>query len=260
MKTTIAIIGDFNPANESHIATQDAVVHASKSLGFETEASWIGTEQVAAADGLQHLKRASGLWIAPASPYRSMEGALRAIHFGRQNGIPLLGTCGGFQHIILEYARNALGIPDARHEEVDPNAEQLVISRLFCSLVGRTGTIQLEPGSKVAIAYGRTTVREQYWCNFGLNPRFVERFQSSGLRIIGRDAEDGAVRAVELADHTFFIGTLFLPQLGSGLGAPHPLIAAFLRACKSNAKTESGRHPQHASTGVTSSPDRAIGE
>lgn len=231
MKTAIAIIGDFNPANESHIATQEAIAHASTALGAELHSNWIGTEKVAGLGGLDELRNAAGLWIAPASPYRSMEGALQAIRFARENQIPLLGTCGGFQHIVIEYARNVLGIADAGHEETDPDAEQLLISRLSCSLVGRTGTVEIESGSRVARAYGREKAQEQYWCNFGLNPKFVDRFQSGDLRIVGRDSDDGAVRAVELDGHPFFVGTLFLPQLGSSAAAPHPLIAAFVAAC-----------------------------
>jgi len=241
----IAIIGDFNAANESHIATQAAVAHSSTALGAEVQAKWVSTEQLAATGGLEGLRSATGFWIAPASPYRSMEGALAAIRFARQNKIPLLGTCGGFQHVIIEYARNVLGIVDAGHEEVDAGAERLVISRLSCSLVGRTGTVRFEPGSLVERAYGRGTAKEQYWCNFGINPAFEERFRFSELHLVGRDNDDGAVRAVELAGHPFYIGTLFLPQLGSSAVAPHPLIAAFVRACCGKKSTEGrNRHKE----------------
>jgi CTP synthase (UTP-ammonia lyase) len=230
MKNKLAIVGDFKPGNPSHAATDAAIDHSSSALGLAFEHSWIGTTEVARSDGLERLAAFSGFWIAPASPYQSMEGALSAIRMARERQIPLLGTCGGFQHIILEYARNVLGIADAQHEESAPDASRLVISRLSCSLVGRTMTIKLQQRTRVALAYGRTTVREQYLCNFGVNPAYVESLRSSSLRIVGSD-DEGVVRAVELNSHPFFVGTLFLPQLLSTPSEPHPLISGFLRAC-----------------------------
>lgn len=142
---SIAIVGDFNPSNQSHIATNDAIEHCSKSLGTPVEHGWIGTEELARPDGTRKLADVRGFWIAPASPYKSMDGALLAIRTARERRIPLLGTCGGFQHIILEYARNVLGFGDAEHEETHPHASRHFISRLACSLVGRTMTITLQP-------------------------------------------------------------------------------------------------------------------
>ncbi|MGO8677406.1 MAG: glutamine amidotransferase-related protein [Limisphaerales bacterium] len=228
--TLITVVGDFNAANRSHLATNEAIAHSSAALESKVEARWIDTAELAAPGGLGRLAGASGLWIAPASPYNSMEGALAAIRMARERGIPLLGTCGGFQHIILEYARNVLGIADAQHEESEPDHSRLVISRLSCSLVGRTMMIRLQPESLVGRAYGRSTAQEAYHCNFGVNPAYVETLWSSGLRIVGSD-DEGAVRAVELEAHPFFVGTLFLPQLDSTPARPHPLVTGFVRAC-----------------------------
>ncbi len=179
------------------------------------------------AGSMNRLAGVRGLWIAPASPYRSMEGALEAIRWARERQIPLLGTCGGFQHIILEYTRNVLGIADAEHEETHPDASRLIITRLACSLVGRTMTIALRPGSLVARAYGRTSIQEQYHCNFGVNPDYIEALGAGTLQIVGSD-DEGIVRAVELDSHPFFVGTLFLPQHRSTPTEPHPLVLSFL--------------------------------
>ena len=226
----IAIVGDFDASNQSHIATDDAIEHCSKSIGLPVEHHWIATEELARPDGTSRLADVRGFWIAPASPYKSMDGALLAIRTARERGIPLLGTCGGFQHIILEYARNVLGFTDAQHEETHPHASQLFISRLACSLVGRAMRITLQPDSLVARAYGRTKVEERYFCNFGVNPAFVDSLRLSALHIVGSD-DAGEVRAVELAEHPFFVGTLFLPQLISTPSTPHPLISEFVKAC-----------------------------
>lgn len=90
------------------------------------------------------------MWVTPGSPYKNLEKTLWAIRFARENGIPCFGTCGGFQHMVLEYARNVLGYQDAQHAEYDPYASSLFISALACSLAGRTMELHFEPGSRVA--------------------------------------------------------------------------------------------------------------
>ena len=228
--TTIAIVGDYRAGNKSHVATNDAVGHCSASLGLAVEHRWIGTDELARPEGMERLAEFSGFWIAPGSPYKSMSGALAAIRLAREQRIPLLGTCGGFQHIILEYARNVLGFSDAEHEETDPQASRLFISRLACSLVRRTMNSCLEPDSLVARSYGRTKIQEQYHCNFGVNPDYEDVLRASALRVVGAD-DEGVMRVVELPDHPFFVGTLFVPQLTSAQSSPHPLVSGFLKAC-----------------------------
>src|SRR6185503_20020036 len=186
---SIAVVGDFNPHNRSHPLTNEAIQHCGDALGVDAHANWIGTDEMAQPSATKRLKGFGGIWIAPASPYRSMEGALHTIRTARENRIPLLGTCGGFQHIVLEYARNVLGFEDADHEETNPTASRLFLSRLTCSLVGRTMDIALEPGSLLSGLYGGTRTREEYHCNFGVNTTFVDALRSSALRIVASDNE-----------------------------------------------------------------------
>jgi CTP synthase (UTP-ammonia lyase) len=122
-----------------------------------------------------------------------------------------------------------LGLRDADHEETAPGASTLVISKLVCSLVGQAQTITIIPGTLAEQIYGAASPREQFRCNYGLNPAFRTAVLSGALRISGIDS-DGDVRIVELNNHRFFIATLFLPQLSSNFARPHPVIAAFLRA------------------------------
>src|SRR5262249_33830729 len=143
-------------------------------LGLAVEFRWIDTAELAQPNGLKQLSEYTGFWIGPGSPYKNMDGALSAIRLARERGIPLLGTCGGFQHIILEYARHVLNFADAEHEESAPQASRLFISRLGCSLVGRTMSLTLTSGSMLARIYGQTNVQEQFLCNFGVNPEYVE--------------------------------------------------------------------------------------
>jgi len=122
-----------------------------------------------------------------------------------------------------------LGIRDAEHEETAPNAPDLVISKLTCSLVGQAQTIKIVPGTLAHRAYGKEEVVEEFRCNYGLNPEYRDEIFAGELEVAGMDS-NGEVRIVELSDHRFFIATLFLPQLSSSPGAPHPLIVAYLRA------------------------------
>lgn len=122
-----------------------------------------------------------------------------------------------------------LGLEGAEHEETAPDASDLVIRKLACSLVGQKQTIRIAPGSRAHAAYGRGASVEEFRCNYGLNPAYRQRFEASGLRVSGADA-NGEARIVELPGHRFYVATLFLPQLASSVESPHPLIAAYLRA------------------------------
>lgn len=226
-RISVGVIGDFDPEFPPHRATNSGLEHAAAALGVEIDVRWHGTEALAGADLTGTLVE-DALWCAPGSPYRSLEGALRGVRFARERNLPLLGTCGGFQHIVLEYARNVLGFADAQHAEYDPYASELFIAELACSLAGTEMAVSLAPGSRAAGFYGRTETTERYYCNFGLNPEHQRRLDEGGLRVVGVD-RDGEARVLELPGRRFFVATLFVPQLGSAPGAPHPLIVAYLR-------------------------------
>lgn len=167
-----------------------------------------------------------------------MDQTLQAIRHARENGLACFGTCGGFQHMIIEYARNVLGFKDAGHAEYDPYASNLFISELACPLAGREMKLAFSSGSRVAKIYGEMSAIEQYYCNFGVNPDHVSLLKSGPLKITGSDAE-GEIRVIELPDHPFFLGTLFVPQARSTAKRPHPLVTAFLKAV-----ADQGRHRQ----------------
>jgi CTP synthase (UTP-ammonia lyase) len=224
MKTSrIGIIGDFNPENPTHIFTNNGIQHAAEALGAPIEAVWLATDQPAEYGQFQ------GLFGSPGSPYKNFYRALSGIRYARENNVPFLGTCGGSQHMMIEYARNVMGLVDAAHAESDPYASCLFVTPLSCSLVGKTMEVTIKSTSIAAAAFGAERSMEAYYCNFGLNPQYQEQLENSGLAITGKDA-DGEVRIVELASHAFFVGTLFVPQAKSRSGVPHPLVSAFCRA------------------------------
>jgi CTP synthase (UTP-ammonia lyase) len=223
--TAIAILGEYTPASAPQATTTVAIGHAQARLGVAVEAAWIST---AAIDG-RLFERFDAVWIAPGSPYKNLEATLWAIRRAREAGMPCFGTCGGFQHMVLEYARNVLGFRDAQHAEYDPYASRLFVTQLACSLVGREMRLRFAAGSRVAAMYGALDATEEYYCNFGVNPEYVPLLGGGPLRMTGTDAE-GEARVIELPGHPFFLGTLFVPQTRSTSAHPHPLVSAFVEA------------------------------
>lgn len=225
MNKSIALLGEYTPTFPPHVSTNAAIEHSRNLLGVNINATWVSTENI----DQQLFEHYSAVWVAPGSPYKSMEKTLWAIRYARENKIPCFGTCGGFQHIVIEYARNVLSFKDAQHAEYDPYASNLFISQLACSLAGREMQLNFVPGSQVAAIYGGLSAKEHYYCNFGVNPDCIRELKQGPLRISGSDAE-GEIRVIELPSHPFLIGTLFVPQTRSTPERPHPLVTAFLEA------------------------------
>jgi CTP synthase (UTP-ammonia lyase) len=219
----IGVMGEFNESNATHVATNTGMQHAAEALGREFEVVWLPTDEP------QDFGVFAGLVCSPGSPYRSLDGALVGIRHARENGVPFLGTCGGFQHLVLEYARNVLGVSDADHAETNPHASRLFVTPLSCSLKGKVMDVEIRPGTRAASAYGALRSTENYYCNFGLNPEYTAQLEAAGLKVTASDA-DSEVRIMEVDGHPFCMGTLFVPQARSESGRPHPLVLAFCRA------------------------------
>jgi len=222
----IGLIGDRNDDVVAHRAIPLALGMAADACGVAIEPVWVPTDEVGTGAALAEF---DGLWCVPASPYRSMDGALSAIRVARERHIPFLGTCGGFQHAMIEYARNVLGWADAEHAETAPQATRQVIVPLLCSLVEVTDAVQLVADSRLAQAYGTTAIAEGYHCNYGLSPDFRQVLDNGPLRINAVD-DAGDVRGVELDDHPFFIATLFQHERGALQGRLPPAVRAFVQA------------------------------
>lgn len=224
----IALIGDYNAAVKAHKAIPLALTLACDAGGLVCEWEWLHTAMLLDEPSDQ-LARFHGVWCVPATPYVNTRGALSAIRFARQTGRAFLGTCGGFQHALLEYAEAVWGVAHAAHAELDPDAVDPVIAPLTCSLVEQSGEIRFEPESKLAAIYGVPAAIEEYHCRYGLSSGYCDRLAAGRLRVSGRDAR-GEVRAVELQGHPFFVATLFQPERSALAGRGHPLVSAFVAA------------------------------
>lgn len=222
----IAVVGESIKGFIPHEALNQSLIW----LGAEYE--WVDTQDIYRYRD-KSLSGYTGIWSAPGSPFKSLEGAIFAIEYARQHDIPHLGTCAGFQHMVIEFARNILRIKEAQHEEYNPNASILFISRLTCSLAGKRMSINITEGSKAFSAYQVSQSEEEYYCNFGVNPQFVNKLYHSDLIISAVDANRD-IRIIEYPLLRFFVGTLFVPQTRSSKEKPHPLIKAFVSECMKN--------------------------
>jgi len=220
----IALIGDYNEAVVAHQAIPLALALSAKTLKIHIEYEWLPT------DAIQSLSSYDAIWCVPGSPYRDMNGALSAIRYARENLIPFLGTCGGFQHAILEFARNVLLLKESNHMESNPHTSLPLIVPLVCSLKNSKGVILLKDGSNIKKIHNQESIEEDFNCNFGVNPNLQYLLEkNSFIDITGLDS-DGNIRVIELTDHPFFIATLYQPERSALKGITHPLITAFLEA------------------------------
>jgi CTP synthase (UTP-ammonia lyase) len=223
----IALVGDYNPEVLAHRAIEKCFTLAKRAGSYAIEPRWVSTESIVPGDG-RCLELYSAVWCVPASPYQNKDGALWAIQYARTNSIPFLGTCGGYQHALLEYARNVIGLTNAAHAELDPTGSVRLLDRMQCPLIERSEQVYIVNPAFRSV-YGADSGLEGFHCSFGLNPVYEHIFAGSDLEIIVRSAE-GHARGFRLKSHPFFVGTQFQPERTSLSELLHPLVAAFYRA------------------------------
>jgi len=229
MKYRIAVLGDFNPAYLTHHALNNSIKQCNSFLQTSIQCDWIGTNIFDSK--IVFNKLYSGLWVASGSPYQNVENVISAIQYARTNDIPTFGNCAGFQHMLIEYARNVCGLINADHEETNPLAEDLVITKLSCSLVGVEEELTIiDTDSKLFNIIKETHLKGRYYCNYGVNPRHRKLLTSYGCSFTAV-SKDGELRAFELKQHPFFLGTLFQPALMSTKDSPNPIIVEFFKQC-----------------------------
>lgn len=233
----LVLVGDRDDAITAHRAIPLALDLASQALSQPLQARWIATDAVGDGSALQG---AHGVWCVPGSPYRSMDGALHAIRQAREAGQPFLGTCGGFQHAVIEYARSVLGWTDAEHEESAGPGARRVIHHLACELVEQSERLAPLPGTRLHAIYGGQPFSEGYRCRFGLNPDFVAALTAGPLRAAALGPA-GDVRAMELDGHPFYVAALFQPERQALQATLPGLVRAWVEAAAVRAAEQETR-------------------
>ncbi|MET7970099.1 hypothetical protein [Micromonospora sp. NPDC005305] len=214
--TRLALVGDHLDAG-SHAPVTRAITGLTATEGMKIDATWIPTTEVD-----NTLDDFDGVWLT-GSPYESEAGVIAAAGAARRAGIPLLGTCGGLQLAVIEFATQVADL-----------AEEDVLVPLSCSLGGNECVVLATSGSLFERALGATRTREYYHCSYGLNPVTAQVLTDHGMRFTGVD-DEGIVRVAELPEHPFFLGTLFQPELTTG-AEPHPIIRAWATAASNRAR------------------------
>ncbi|MBL0886947.1 glutamine amidotransferase-related protein [Myceligenerans indicum] len=225
--TRIALVGDRSTAVRAHEQIPRIV-----SAYDDVDLHWLPTDQLVPGEASAF----DGVWVVPGSPYADEARVVEAIRDARTDGTPLLGTCGGYQHMVLEFARTVVGV-DAHHaesrgaREAAPSSTAL-ITELACSLKGHSGQIDVVPGSRAVAALGEQSF-ERFHCSFGLTAADAEPLVAAGLVVSARSPE-GEPRVVELPGEAFWLGTAFQPELADT--QPHPVIDAFVVAARHRAR------------------------
>lgn len=229
----LALVGDRSDAVQAH-SRIPGILASLATPGVEPiEPYWLATTDIESAEDVAGF---DGLWIVPGSPYENIDGVLVSIETARLRGIPLFGTCGGFQHILLEYARHVCGLPRVTHAEIEPDADELLLVPLACDLFGEESEVVIADGTVAASVMGAGPTTERYFCRYGLARSYENALLAAGLVVSGRDP-NGEARVVELPDHPFLVGTLFQPELSSDATWVHPLVLAFCQAVRTRSRS-----------------------
>lgn len=252
----IAFVGKYIDLKESYKSLTEAIIHAGAALNARVKLKWIDSEKLESLDESKVFKDISGILVAGGFGERGIEGKIKAITFARTRKIPFLGICLGMQLVLVEFARNVLGLKDAHSTEFKPKTKNPVVFLIdeFINSVGekqiRTqksplgGTMRLgayecaiKPKSLLSEIYGgKKSIKERHRHRFEANPRYKKDYEKNGLIISGESS--GLIEVVELAKHPFFIGVQFHPEFTSHLVRANPVILAFIKEASEYERAE----------------------
>ena len=235
----IGIVGKYVELHDAYLSIKEALVHAGVHHEAELDLRWIHAEDLETNDAAQVIGDVDGVMLCPGFGDRGLEGKIQGVRYARENKIPYLGDCLGLQMLVVEFARNVAGLPEANTTEADPKTPFPVISLLSeqQQVHELGGTMRLGgydctlvPGTKAAAAYGATTARERHRHRYEVNNALLPQLERAGLVVAGRDAESGLVEIVELKDHPFMVGAQFHPEFTSRPNRPNALFRDFVGA------------------------------
>ena len=235
----IGLIGKYIELHDAYLSVAESIKHAGFHHGASVEIDWIQAEEVEGLLAAGRLSELDGMVIPGGFGIRGVEGKIAAAAFARENNLPCLGLCLGMQVMTIEYARHVLGMTDAHSTEFDPSTQHPVIDIMNDQrdVTDKGGTMRLgayyavlEPGSKVANAYGESVVSERHRHRYEFNSQYRTRFEASGFVCSGTSPDRRLVEFIELKDHPFWVGTQAHPEFKSRPDRPHPLFREMIGA------------------------------
>jgi CTP synthase len=250
----VAIVGKYTQLEDAYKSIAEALTHGGMANRVKVRSEWIDAEIFEREDPAPWLQGFHAILVPGGFGERGTEGKIKAAQFARERKIPYLGICLGMQMAVIEAARNLVRINDAGSEEFDHEAgrrrftpvvyhlkEWVQGNRTVARKVGddkggtmRLGayTANLKPDSKVAGIYGSTVIEERHRHRYEVDIKYRDQLEAAGLCFSGMSPDGRLPEIVEIADHPWFIGVQFHPELKSKPFAPHPLFADFVRAAK----------------------------
>lgn len=245
---TVAMVGKYMDLLDAYKSLNEALSHAGIHTQTKVNVRYINAEDIE-KDGVGVLEDVDAVLVPGGFGERGLDGKLTAVQFARENNIPYLGICLGMQSVIIEFARNVLGLSTANSSEFDRKTAHPVIG-LITEWVTSEGDVEkrdessdlggtmrlgaqecrLEKGSKVCDIYGDDVIVERHRHRYEFNNRYLEQFRQAGLRIGGWSADDTLVEVVEIPDHRWFIACQFHPEFSSTPRDGHPLFISYIQA------------------------------
>ena len=246
-EVTIAVVGKYTGLPDAYKSLSEALAHGGIHNRVRVDTRWLDAEIFESSDAALHLQDVNGILVPGGFGERGAAGKVAAVTFARERHIPYFGICFGMQLAVVEAARNLAGIATASSTEFGPAEEPVVgllteweregvtLSRTAGGDLGGTMRLGaypcvLERGSLAHAIYGQAEIDERHRHRYEVNINYVNRLSAAGLRFSGMSPDGRLPEIVELADHPWFVGVQFHPELKSKPFAPHPLFASFIRA------------------------------
>jgi CTP synthase len=231
----VALVGKYG-LEDAYISIHEALKHAGLETRTNVETEWVHSEDL--ADGYDgQLDDADGVIVPGGFGSRGTAGKIEAVRYARENGVPYLGLCLGFQLAVVEFARNVAGLAGAHSAELDEDTPHPVIDILpeQYEVEDMGGTMRLgahetavEAGTLAREVYGADSVTERHRHRYEVNPGYIDELETAGLRFSGRS--DHRMEILELPDHPFFLGTQFHPEFRSRPTRASPPFVGLLEA------------------------------
>lgn len=236
---TIGLVGKYVELQDAYKSINEALFQAATYNDHRLRLVSVHSEKINEGNVDALLGDMDGVVVAPGFGSRGIEGKFVALHWCRTHNIPTLGICLGMQCMVIEFARNVMGLKDANSTEMDPNTSDNVIDLMEeqKSITEKGGTMRLgaydcilRPGCKTAEAYGTTTVRERHRHRFEFNEAYRQRFEEAGMQCVGENPETHLVEVVEVPQLRWYIGTQYHPEYSSTVLHSNPIFLSFVRA------------------------------
>ncbi len=236
---TIGLVGKYVELQDAYKSINEALFQAATYNGHKLNLIYIHSEKLDEGNVDEKLRGMDGVVVAPGFGNRGIEGKFVALKYCREHDIPTFGICLGMQCMVIEYARDVMGLPQANSTEMESNTPDNVIDLMEeqKSVTDKGGTMRLgayrcklTPGSRVVEAYGKDEVSERHRHRFEFNNDYRERYEAAGMKCTGINPETGLVEVVELPEKRWYIGTQYHPEYSSTVLHPNPIFLSFVKA------------------------------